>query len=101
MSSQRQRARLELFPTEILHVVVEHLLTQDLKYLSRVSEQLRKICMPYLFRNVRFSFSNSGFDKLRRLLESHVRQYVVSFTYVIPELLQPGKAPLHEHRNSY
>lgn len=93
MSSEHQPTRLGLLPTEILYVVVEHLFVQDMRHLSCASGRLREVCMPNLFRNVRFPFSDSGFDGLRRLLLSDVRHYVVSFTYVIPELLRPGKAP--------
>lgn len=92
MSSGHQQAWLEPLPAELLYLVVKQLLIQDLKHLSCVSKRLRNVCLPYLFHEVRFSCSASGLDGLRRLMLSDVRQYVVSFTYMIPELLRPGKA---------
>ncbi|CAG7937912.1 unnamed protein product [Penicillium nalgiovense] len=81
--------KLESLPTEILRVVVSHLFIQDMKHLASASKRLRDVCLPYLFHNVVFSFSDSGLDGLRLLMQSDVRQYVVSFTYLIPELLRP------------
>jgi hypothetical protein len=92
MSSAHQFTLLELLPNEILYMVVQLLCMYDVGHLAFTSNRLREVCIPYLFRNVRFSFSSSGFGELRRLLLSDVRQNVVSFTYVIPELLRPGKS---------
>ncbi|KAJ5481508.1 hypothetical protein N7475_000320 [Penicillium sp. IBT 31633x] len=89
MGSEDQYVWLESLPTEILCVVVSHLFIQDMKHLASASKRLRDVCLPYLFHNVVFSFSDSGLDGLRLLIQSDVRQYVVSFTYVIPELLRP------------
>ncbi|CAG8879497.1 unnamed protein product [Penicillium salamii] len=83
--------KLESLPTEILRVVVSHLFIQDMKHLASASKRLRDVCLPYLFHNVVFSFSDSGLDGLRLLMQSDVRQYVVSFTYLIPELLRPAE----------
>ena len=90
MGLERQNACLELLPTEILHLLVDHLFSWDLKNLSCVSRQLREAFIPCVFRNVRFQFSKSGFDSLRGLLLSDLRHHVVSLIYVIPELLHPG-----------
>jgi hypothetical protein len=92
MSSAHQFTLLELLPNEILYMVVQLLCMYDVGHLAFTSNRLREVCIPYLFCNVRFSFSASGFSELRRLLLSDVRQNVVSFTYVIPELLRPGKS---------
>ncbi|KAJ5976625.1 hypothetical protein N7481_010332 [Penicillium waksmanii] len=100
MSSARQPAWLELLPSEILGVVVKCLFTNDMKHLSCVSKRLRDVSIPYLFRGVRFSFSDSGLLGLRRLMLSGVRQYVVSFTYVIPELLRPETTDFEYFRRS-
>ena len=47
--------------------------------------------MASLFHQVEFQFSEAGFDELKSLLKSDVRHHVVSFTYVVPELLKTGK----------
>jgi hypothetical protein len=84
-------SHLELLPTEIIREVVNNLCTWDITELSCVSRKLRKVCLPSLFRRVKFEFSQSGFDKLQSLLKSDARHHVVSFTYDAPELLKPGK----------
>jgi hypothetical protein len=49
------------------------------------------MCIPSIFQFVRFEFSRSGLRELRDLSNSEIRHHVVSFTYVVPELLRPGK----------
>ena len=94
-------AGLELLPQEILLTLVDHLRTEDVKILSSVCRRLRTIYLSHIFRHVEFRFSRSGLRALRELLLSDLRQYIVSFTYTIPELLHPGNASqLHVGENS-
>lgn len=83
-------ARLDLLPTPILCMIVEMLFPEAIDSVSCVNKQLREICVPYLFRKVKFEFSKAGFDSLRSLSDSALRQYVSSLTYVVPLLLDPG-----------
>ncbi|KAJ9315767.1 hypothetical protein DTO271D3_4023 [Paecilomyces variotii] len=89
MSSTDHNTFLELLPTEILYDIRDLLQIQDIKHLSCVSKKLRQICLPLLFHEVKFRFSKPGFDELRSFIESEVRHYTVSFTYVAPQLLRP------------
>ncbi|PLB49079.1 hypothetical protein P170DRAFT_174660 [Aspergillus steynii IBT 23096] len=100
MNSIRRHARFELLPTELLYEIITRLSSRDVKRLSSVSERLRKVCLPYLFRNVSFEFSRSGFISLQRLLLSNLRWYVVSLTYVVPELLQSEIMDFRFFRNN-
>jgi hypothetical protein len=83
--------RLETLPTEIFRIIIDLLTPWNVKDLSRVSKRLRESCLPSLFRRVEFQFSEAGFDGLKSLLKSDVRNHIVSFTYVVPELLKAGK----------
>jgi hypothetical protein len=47
---------LESLPTEILRDIVDLLPLQDIKQLSCASKRLREICLPSLFRRVKFEF---------------------------------------------
>lgn len=91
MSPQYQLARLDMLPLELLHMLVDHSLYLDIKHMSCVNKRLREACLPYLFRNVRYEFSDLGLSRLWRLLLSDLCRHVVSFTYVVPELLKPGE----------
>jgi hypothetical protein len=64
---------------------------RHLRSLSCVSKWIRSICTPSLFQNVSFEFSEEGFDGLEELLQSRLCSYVISFQYVVPQLLRPGK----------
>ncbi|KAJ5981978.1 hypothetical protein N7451_012078 [Penicillium sp. IBT 35674x] len=75
-------AWFEILPVEILSMIVGLLCNGDAKSLSLVCGKLRELALPYIFHRVRFEFSHSGFNALRQLLLSDLRQYVVSFTYV-------------------
>lgn len=46
--------------------------------------------MPSLFRCVEIPFSNDGFNGLKSFINTDARYHIVSFTYVIPELLKAG-----------
>jgi hypothetical protein len=83
-------SRLETVPTETLCTIVNLLPLWYVKDLSCVSKRLREACLPTLFRNVKFHFSETGFDGLKNLMKSEARYYVVSFTYEVPELLKAG-----------
>jgi hypothetical protein len=48
---------LESLPTEILRDMVDLLPLQDIKQLSCASKRLREICLPSLFRRVKFESS--------------------------------------------
>lgn len=100
-NSEHRTASLDLLPTEILLILVDHLRIEDVKILSFVCGRLRKVSLPYIFYNVYFQFSHSGFHALRELLLSDLRQYIVSFTYTIPELLHPGNDSAIYLRESY
>jgi hypothetical protein len=82
---------LESLPTEILRDIVDHLPLQDVEQLSCASKRLREVCLPSLFRRVKFEFSQAGFEQLKSIVESDVRHHVVSFTYIVPDLLRNGK----------
>ncbi|KAJ5183278.1 hypothetical protein N7492_000894 [Penicillium capsulatum] len=92
-------AFLEFFPTEILYSIVKYLYFWEVKSLSCVSRRMRDVCVPTLFRNISFEFSDAGFDVLESLLQSQLRQYVASIEYVVPKLLKPGKYPCGKHFN--
>jgi hypothetical protein len=83
--------RLETLPTEIFRIIIDFLTPWVVKDLSRASKRLRESCLPSLFRRVKFQFSEAGFDGLKSLLKSDARNHIVSFTYVVPELLKAGK----------
>jgi hypothetical protein len=87
----REIPRLETLPTEILSTIIGLLPFWEVKDLSRASRRLRKVCIPSLFHHVEFQFSETGFEGLKSLLESDVRDHVVCFTYSVPELLKAGK----------
>ncbi|CAG8353513.1 unnamed protein product [Penicillium salamii] len=87
-------AWFENLPPEILSIIADHLCNEDAKSLSLVCKTLREVSLPYIFHDVRFEFSQSGFTALRGLLLCDLPQYVVSFTYLIPELLHPGTQSL-------
>jgi hypothetical protein len=82
---------LESLPTELLRIVVGLLPFQDIKQLSRTSKRLRGVCLPSLFRSLKFEFSQAGFEQLKTIVESDIRYHVVSFTYIVPDLLRSGK----------
>lgn len=86
-------AWFDILPVEILSMIAGHLCNEDVKSLSFLCRKLREISLQYIFHDVRFEFSHSGFHALRELLLSDLRQYIVSFTYVIPQLLHPGTSP--------
>jgi hypothetical protein len=91
-----QLTHLGTLPVEILHRVVNLLPPLDIKSLSCASKWLREVCLPSVFRRVRFRFALAGFDGLKGVLKSDIRRCVVSFTYVVPELLKTGKHPRPE-----
>jgi hypothetical protein len=82
---------LETLPTEILRDIVDHLLLQDVKQLSCASKGVREVCLLSLFRRVKFEFSQAGFEQLKTVVGSDVRHHVVSFTYIVSDLLRTGK----------
>jgi hypothetical protein len=86
-----QAVYLETLPTEILRDIVDHLSFRDVEPLSLASRRLREVCLPSLFRRVKFEFSEVGFERLETIIGSDVRHHVVSFKYVVPELLKDGK----------
>jgi hypothetical protein len=91
MSLGNQNTHFETLTAEALFVVIGLLPLWEIKQLSCTSTRLREACLPFLFRHVKFRFSKSGFDDLRSLIDSEARQHVISFTYIVPELLNPGK----------
>jgi hypothetical protein len=84
-----KRSRLETLPIEI-SCIIDLLRPWEVKDLSRASKRLREACLPSLFCCVKFPFSDTGFDGMKRLMKSDVRYHVVSFTYAVPELLKAG-----------
>lgn len=86
-----QAVYLETLPTEVLRDIVDHLSFRDVEALSLASRRLREICQPSLFRRVKFEFSEVGFERLKTIIGSDIRHHVVSFKYVVPELLKNGK----------
>jgi hypothetical protein len=84
-------SRLETLPTEIFRIIINFLTPWAVKDLSRTSKRLREACLPSLFRRIEFQFSEAGFDGLKSLLKSDARNYIVSFTYAVPELLKASK----------
>jgi hypothetical protein len=85
------RIRLDLLHSDILSRIVRFLQLGDIEELSCVNKRLRDASIPVLFRAVRFEFSKSSLNGLKRLSDSNIRQHVVSLTYVAPEILKPGK----------
>jgi hypothetical protein len=88
---------MELLPTEILFGIVKCLDNQQIKQLSVVSSRMRDICLPVLFHKISIEFSNEGLDLLESILKSSLNRYIVSFEYVVPMLLNPGKDPSANH----
>lgn len=86
-----QHVYLENLPNEILNSIVEYLGRREIKRFSSANKRMRDISLPFLFRNLRFTFSKKGFDKLENILKSQLSNYIVSVQYVVPELLNPGK----------
>ncbi|CEO59494.1 hypothetical protein PEBR_19184 [Penicillium brasilianum] len=83
------RIRLDLLHSDILSRIVRFLQPGDIEELSCVSKRLRNASIPVLFRAVRFEFSRSSLNGLKRLSGSDIRHHVVSLTYVAPEILKP------------
>lgn len=90
------RIRLDLLHSDILSRIVRFLQPGDIEELSCVNKRLRDASIPALFRAVRFEFSKSSLNGLKRLSNSNIRQHVVSLTYVAPEILKPGKANISQ-----
>lgn len=82
---------LQGLPTEILHLILASLPSWETKDLSLVNRRLREVCLPFLFHQVGFSFSEVGLDELQQLTNSPVRRHVKSLTYTVAELIKPGK----------
>lgn len=74
-------SRLETLPPEILHNAVELLPLSAIKALSCASKRLREVCLPTLFRRVKFEFSEAGLEELKGIVKS---------TYAVPDLFVPG-----------
>ncbi|KAJ5988273.1 hypothetical protein N7481_003483 [Penicillium waksmanii] len=91
-----ERKGFELMPTEILFCVVNCLQKRDIKEFSCVSKRARDVCLPFLFREVSIDFSSAGFRKLDKMLHSHICRYIVSFQYIVQDLVKPGKIPLRK-----
>ena len=83
-------SRIETLPSEISRIIIDLLPLWDVKDLSRTSKSVRESCLPCLFHSVEIPFSTDGFNGLKSLIESDARYHIVSFTYVVPELLKPG-----------
>ncbi|KAH6703074.1 hypothetical protein BKA61DRAFT_191912 [Leptodontidium sp. MPI-SDFR-AT-0119] len=83
-------SRFETLPTEISRIIIDRLPLWDVKDLSRTSKSVREACMPFLFRCVEIPFSTDGFNNLKSLINTDARYHIVSFTYVVPELLKAG-----------
>jgi hypothetical protein len=81
---------LDCLPIEVVQLVIHHLSSWETKELSRVNRRLRSICIPLIFRSVRFEFSRNSLRDLKELFTSNLRHHVISFTYVVPELLKNG-----------
>ena len=92
MTKFLQSARIELLPNEILYGILKCLYSWEIKRFSCVSRRIRDVCLPSIFRKITCEFSKEGFDKLQALLQSNLRQHVVSFEYVVPKLLKPGES---------
>ena len=82
---------LESLPTELLRIVVDLLPFQDIKELSYTSKQLRGVYLPSLFRSLKFEFSQAGFEQLESIIELDIRYHMVSFTYIVLDLLRDSK----------
>lgn len=63
----------------------------DIKRLSRASKQLREVCLLSLFCRIKIRFSKAGFNKLKNLIKLDTCYYIISFTYIVPELLKTNK----------
>ncbi|KAH7305379.1 hypothetical protein BKA65DRAFT_531191 [Rhexocercosporidium sp. MPI-PUGE-AT-0058] len=81
-------SHFETLPTEISCIIIDLLLLWDVKYLSCTCKSVREACMPSLFRYVEIPFSTDGFNNLKRLINRDACYYIISFTYVVLELLK-------------
>lgn len=83
-------SRLDLLPIELLDMILDFL-RGDVESLSRTCKTLRAVSSRVLFANVKFEFSESGLEGMERPAKSDVRHHVISFTYEVPDILDPGK----------
>ncbi|KAG4427933.1 hypothetical protein IFR05_016583 [Cadophora sp. M221] len=81
-------SRFESLPTEISRIIIDLLPLWDIKDLSRTSKSVREACMPSLFRCVEIPFSTDGFNRLKSLMNMDACYYIISFIYVVLELLK-------------
>ena len=79
---------LDHFPVELLVMIVEYLHPdKSLRELSRVNKQFRALCTPYIFQELRISFSRAGFERLEQASVSPMIQHVKTICYEAPELI--------------
>ncbi|KAH6716425.1 hypothetical protein BKA61DRAFT_721020 [Leptodontidium sp. MPI-SDFR-AT-0119] len=81
-------SRFETLPTEISRSIIDLFAFWEVKRLSCASKSVREACLLSLFRCIEIAFSDDGFNGLKSLIELDTRYYIVSFTYVVPELLK-------------
>lgn len=80
----------ETLLTEISRSIIDLLAFWEVKRLSHASKRVREACLLSLFCCIEIAFSDDGFNGLKSLIESDTRYYIVSFTYVVLELLKAG-----------
>ncbi|KAL5335654.1 hypothetical protein BJX70DRAFT_401434 [Aspergillus crustosus] len=80
---------LRALPTEVLNLILASLPSWEIKDFSLVNRRLRDVCLPFLFHQVRFKFSEAGLNGLQQLKNSPVRLHVRSLIYTVPELIKP------------
>ncbi|PMD18670.1 hypothetical protein NA56DRAFT_526002, partial [Hyaloscypha hepaticicola] len=79
---------LETLLIEIFRIIINLLTPWNIKDLSYISKRLREVYLLFLFYYIEFQFSETGFNRLKSLLKSNIRNHIISFTYIIPELLK-------------
>lgn len=93
------RHGLDLLIEIIIHIL-QLLPSWQRKQLSGISRRIRVKCLLSVFQFVRFKFSRSGLRELRNLADLEIRHHVVSFTYVVPELLKPDERSFYKTSDS-
>lgn len=73
-------------------------LHKSLQELSCVNKRFRALCAPRLFQKLKISFSKAGFECLKQMSKSPMRQHVRTICYEAPELIDPCLWPTIQKR---
>ncbi|PIG82007.1 hypothetical protein AARAC_010515 [Aspergillus arachidicola] len=89
-SSSKDHASLHCLPVELLEMIIRLLSsTTSLKPLSMVNRVFRQLCVPFIFRTLRISYSTSGLNCLVEASHCSIAPYVKAIRYEISERIDP------------